>query len=155
MRKNLLQMALVALSLTAATAVRAADVVVVSTPPSSSAVALRDVVSIKFASGKVTVSTRQGSVQETALTDATTIKFGSTATGITQTAAADGIRILYSQGWLSAEGASQAHAAIYSLSGQQMAAYSAWDGTPVSTAQLPSGVYVFKVNNKTLKFVKK
>ena len=31
----------------------------------------------------------------------------------------------------------------------------AWDGTPVSTDALSSGVYILKVNNKSIKFVKK
>ncbi len=30
-----------------------------------------------------------------------------------------------------------------------------WDGTPVETSTLPKGVYIFKVNNNTFKFIKK
>ena len=48
-----------------------------------------------------------------------------------------------------------ANAAIYNIQGQRAMSLKAWDGTPVSTDALSSGVYILKVNNKSIKFVKK
>ena len=78
-------------------------------------------------------------------------------TSVTQVVGeAEGLQVMYQGGFVSATGlTSPAHAAIYNISGQRAMSLKAWDGTPVSTDALSSGVYILKVNNKSIKFVKK
>ena len=44
---------------------------------------------------------------------------------------------------------------VYDLSGALRLKVSAWNGTPIGVANLPQGVYILKINNSTIKFIKK
>lgn len=116
--------------------------------------------------GKLTFSESQLSVYDVAtpqtqtygLANVRTITFKNVATGIyntTQMAAGD-FRLAYANESLAAVGlASAAHARLYTANGVKAMDIKSWDGTPISVHTLPAGVYIFKVNNKTIKFVKK
>lgn len=73
-------------------------------------------------------------------------------TGIT-----DEMKLYYNGEHLYAKGieGNTVHASIYGIDGKIMETIAYWDGTPISTASLPQGIYVFKANNNTLKFIKK
>lgn len=43
---------------------------------------------------------------------------------------------------------------IYNLSGEKVLGYDNWKGETVDISALPQGIYVFKINNTTLKFRK-
>ena len=44
--------------------------------------------------------------------------------------------------------------AVYSLAGEKLLGYDSWKGEAVDISALPAGIYVFKINNNTLKFRK-
>lgn len=44
--------------------------------------------------------------------------------------------------------------AVFNLAGEKVLDNKAWKGEPVDISALPQGVYVFKINNTTLKFRK-
>jgi hypothetical protein len=47
-----------------------------------------------------------------------------------------------------------ANAAIFSVNGQQMTSLRAWNGAPVSIANLPKGVYILNIKNQSFKFIR-
>lgn len=119
---------------------------------------LSDMMTLKFVGGALQVKTAP--TADPILIDLgslNTLKFvdhGTTA--IAQTKVSNHqISLSYEAGQLSAQGLTQADAALYNLGGQLMMRLGAWDGSAVSIASLPAGVYVFKVNNQTFKIVKK
>ncbi len=70
---------------------------------------------------------------------------------------ASALKLVYSGGLLGATGLAPgacAKAAVYDISGRTVITAAHWDGTPISVASLPAGVYVFKVNSQTIKFTK-
>ncbi len=92
------------------------------------------------------------------LTDLVCIKFVSKTDAIDNITGNDNqnIRFAYDGNMLSASGISEtASASIFSADGRKMMGTEHWDGTPVETSTLPKGVYIFKVNNNTFKFIKK
>ena len=44
--------------------------------------------------------------------------------------------------------------AVYNLAGEKVMGIDSWKGTAVDVSALPKGVYIFKINNTTLKFRK-
>lgn len=112
---------------------------------------------ICFKDGKMVVTFGDKSTRELAFTNSTVLYFEGEPTSVTQVVGgAEGLQVMYQGGFVSATGlTSPAHAAIYNISGQRAMSLKAWDGTPVSTDALSSGVYILKVNNKSIKFVKK
>ena len=68
----------------------------------------------------------------------------------------EGIEIFYNQDLLSVKGLSGiARAVIYGIDGSVLYDNHKWNGSSISTAYLPKGVYVFIVNNQSFKFVKR
>ena len=63
---------------------------------------------------------------------------------------ADGITVPYAYG----EVRNTARAAVYSISGTAVMSIDKWDGTPIPTDGLAGGVYIFNVDNNTIKFTK-
>ena len=112
---------------------------------------------ICFKDGKMEVRFADKTTRELALTNSTVLYFEGEPTSVTKVVGGDeGLQVMYADGFVSANGlTSPAHAAIYNISGQRAMSLKAWDGTPVSTDALSSGVYILKVNNKSIKFVKK
>ena len=118
---------------------------------------LGSVGSLKFADGNLLVYAN-GAEQPAvfAIADLTNIKFGEDETTSIAAVKKDGKASLrYADGQLSMAGANAANAALYSVSGQCVLSVSGWDGSPISTSSLQSGMYIFKVDNQTIKFIKR
>ena len=118
---------------------------------------LSDVKSIGFADGNMVVTLADETTKTLGLTTTTVLQFEGDVTAIAPVVGgADGIEVKYVGGLVSATGlAEPADAAVYNVSGQKVLNLRAWDGSPVSTAELGCGVYILKVNNKSIKFVKR
>lgn len=118
---------------------------------------LSDVKSIGFADGNMVVTFANETTKTVGLTTTTVLQFEGEATAIAPVVGgADGFEVKCVGGFVSATGLdAPADAAIYNVSGQRVMNFRAWDGSPVSTAELGCGVYIFKVNNKSIKFVKR
>lgn len=86
------------------------------------------------------------------------IKFKGISTGIGAVSTTEGgLKPYYRNGQLGVDGwkaGEKAYAAVYSVDGMTVVSVDHWDGTPFSTGSLAEGVYIFKVNNHTIKFVK-
>ena len=150
----------VVLALLAAGEVRADNKFIVSDTSSSKqllSLSLSDVKSISFAEGDMVVTLADETTKTVGLTTTTMLQFEGDATAIAPVASgADGLEVKYVGGFVSATGlTAPADAAVYSVSGQKVMSVHAWDGSPVSTAELGCGVYIMKVNNKSIKFVKR
>lgn len=87
--------------------------------------------------------------------DLRSIKFNLT-TGINATQGETGqMKVMISNDMLSVSGISgTANAAIFSVNGQQMTSLRAWNGAPVSIANLPKGVYILNIKNQSFKFIR-
>lgn len=89
------------------------------------------------------------------LANVLSIKFKNTATGIGTIAEDSSLRLRYNGSQLTAEGLSgNQRVAIYAAGGQQVFGKAQWDGTPISTDSLPKGVYVFRVGDQSIKFIR-
>lgn len=90
--------------------------------------------------------------------DVQNITFGDgNASGIADaTVGKEALRPVYSDGVLAASGLAgrTADVAVYDVSGRKLFSAADWDGAPISVAALPKGIYIFKVNNQTIKFTK-
>lgn len=118
---------------------------------------LSDVKSIGFADGNMVVTLADETTKTVGLTTTTVLQFEGEATAIAPVVGGtDGLDVKYAGGFVSATGlAALADAAVYNVSGQKVMNLRAWDGSPISTAELGCGVYILKVNNKSVKFVKR
>ena len=120
--------------------------------------ALSDIGKITFGDSGFTVFTSDGGAAPFVFDAVRNIRFSELAAGI-GTADADGnaARPYYRDGCLGIDGmaaGSRAKAAIYGMDGTTVAVIDNWDGTPIPTAGLTAGVYIFNVNNNSIKFVK-
>ena len=86
------------------------------------------------------------------------IKFAGLSTGIgTVTSEENSLKPYYSNGCLGIAGWPQerkARAAVYSIDGTTVITVNNWDGTPIPVSGLTRGIYIFKVDNNNLKFIK-
>lgn len=96
-----------------------------------------------------------------AYADVQSIKFSGEATAISGPTAGgddgDALRLYCRGTMLHAEGLAEgttARAAVYDVSGRTVEERGAWNGEPINVGRLPKGVYIFKVNNKTIKFTR-
>lgn len=48
-----------------------------------------------------------------------------------------------------------AQLSVYSIAGREVVRVNAWKGEDIDVSQLPSGIYILRINQTTLKFVKK
>lgn len=65
------------------------------------------------------------------------------------------LTLRHSNHQLTAEGLDgTANAAVYTVNGQQVMSLNVWNGQAVSTEQLAKGVYVLRVGNQSIKFVR-
>lgn len=108
-----------------------------------------------FSEGSVLAKTKKQSL--TWLMDnVRSIKFQNLITGI-DAIAGEGSRLTlrHSNRQLTAEGLNgTANAAVYTVNGQQVMSLTGWNGQAVSTEQLAKGVYVLRVGNESIKFVR-
>ncbi len=120
---------------------------------------LADVSKFYFNDGAMNVVTLPaGTSTAVKLSDLLNIKFVPNPTAIDNITGNgnQGVKFAYDGHLLSVSGMTDAaSAAIYSADGRKMMGAEHWDGTPVETSSLPKGVYIFKVNNNTFKFIKK
>lgn len=134
----------------------ATDVLIVSDASTAAEFNLANVKTLKFTDESMQVfSANMESPATFALTDKLVIKFGE-ATGVATLTAGSSTdaKPVYKDGMLTMEGNGRANAALYSTTGQCVRRIANWDGRPVSTEGLAAGVYIFKVNNQSIKFVK-
>ena len=86
------------------------------------------------------------------------IKFAGLSTGIgTVTSEENSLKPYYSNGCLGIAGWPQerkARAAVYGIDGTTVITVNNWDGTPIPVSGLTRGIYIFKVDNNNLKFIK-
>ncbi len=146
-----------ALPLLAMSYARADSQLIVSGTTGVQKFSLGSVGSLKFADSKLLVYAN-GAEQPTAfaIANLSSIKFGQDTPSSIAAAKKDGKASLrYANGQLSMAGANVSNAALYTVSGQCVLNIGAWDGSPVSTSSLQSGMYIFKADNQTIKFIKR
>lgn len=119
--------------------------------------ALSTVSRICFKDGKMTVTFADKSTRDVAFTTSTKLLFEGEPTGVAEVVGgAESLQLKYDGDFVAATGlAAPANAVVYNVSGQCAQTIRSWDGSPVSVAALSSGVYILKVNNKSIKFVRK
>lgn len=122
-------------------------------------VTLGDVRNIKFAANDFTLDLSGVQAKTFAFADVKSIKFKYVETGIdaADTSGAGLSGLYFRDGWLGAESVKDGQtstAAVYDVSGRAVIPERNWDGSPISVTGLPDGVYVFKVDNQTIKFAK-
>lgn len=123
-------------------------------------ISLENIRKITFSDDGFTIDGTGGDAAGTyTFTDVQSLKFDALTTGIChpQATAGSDLRLYSRDGSLCADGLADdrtVQATLYTVSGRHVLSYSNWDGSPIQTATLPHGVYIFKVNNKTYKFTK-
>lgn len=156
MKKKIVLMAMT-LSLMAVAHARADSYLVVGGKPDARAFSLGDVRSLKFDNGSLLVFSNGSAEAVTfGLSNLTSLKFSDKApTSIAHATATGKGALQFANGQLTMEGANGVEAALYNVSGQRVMAIHGWDGSAVGTSSLQSGVYIFKADNQTIKFVKR
>lgn len=122
-------------------------------------VALDGIAKITFDEESLVIHEKEDRTSSFAFTDVRSIKFANLSTGIgmTDTDATDGMRLYYRDGHVGAENrpaGAVGTAVICDISGRAVLTVRRWDGRPVSVTGLDKGVYIFKVNNKAIKFTR-
>lgn len=118
-----------------------------------------DVKSFTFDGDNLKVNTQDDKADTYALADIVDINFD-TATGIDNLQIAGGKLALSVQPGsdiinISGYDAKERYTvSVYSLAGDKVLGIDNWKGDAVSVASLPKGVYIFKINNTTVKFRK-
>lgn len=102
-----------------------------------------------------TLSTEGQKTLSWMLANVLSIRFRNTTDGIGAVKEGSALKLLFDGSTLRAEGLkSGQRAAIYAVGGQQVLSMPSWDGSPISTESLPKGVYVFRVGNQSIKFIR-
>lgn len=142
-----------ALALLPSLGIQAADELTVTSQSTTSSFSLSSIQKLTFADGNLQVVT----ADETAsvpLTLGTLLTF-TTSTGINQAVAkGQAGKLRYDGHQITLEGTANADAMLFNAAGQCLRRVARWNGSPISTEGLPSGLYIFKVNNQSVKFVK-
>lgn len=143
-----------ALALLPTIGIQATDELTVTNQSTTSSFSLENVKKLTFADGNLQVVT----YDETSafpLSLNTKITFTNSTTGIGKAVATGNAgKIHYDGQQLSYDGLTDGDAMLFNASGQCLRRVARWNGTPISTEGLPSGLYIFKVNNQSVKFVK-
>lgn len=157
MKKKFITMCLMMLALVA----KADDVTLVvsfTNGSSQQKFALSDIGKLAFDENGFSIIGTDGTASPFIYDQVRSIKFKEITTGIgTVDAGVSGQKPYYRNGELGVDGwksGEKAYAAVYSADGMMVVSVDHWDGTPLSTNSLAEGVYIFKVNNHTIKFVK-
>lgn len=136
---------------------RAADYLIVDNASAKTEFNLSTVKSLTFTDGNLSVATLDGkSATSFPLSNKLVLKFSDVSTGIATlpTGRGDNTKLVYQNGYLSMDGITRAQAMLFNTAGQCVRKIVNWDGSAVGTDNLPTGVYIFKVNQQTIKFVK-
>lgn len=133
-------------------------IVNLTTSTSPETFTLTDIGKITFSESGLTVYTADGITVPYAYGEVRNMKFSDIPTGIGSVTADDnGLKAYYRNGRLGVDGwkaGTTARAAVYSISGTAVMSIDKWDGTPIPTDGLAGGVYIFNVDNNTIKFTK-
>lgn len=117
-----------------------------------------DIGKLAFDENSFSIIAKDGTVSPFNFEQVRSIKFADITTGIgTIDATTNGLKPYYRNGYLGIDGwqgGEKAQATVYNVSGMTVVRMNNWDGTPIPTDNLASGVYIFNVNNNTIKFVK-
>ena len=120
--------------------------------------ALSDIGKLTFDGSGFSVVEANGTASPFIYVQVSSIKFANFSSGIGTIEATTGsMKPFYRNNQLGVDGwqaGDTAKAVIYNVGGMMVASIDNWDGTPISTTNLADGVYIFKVNNNTIKFVK-
>lgn len=147
-------LATLALACMTALSANAADKLLVSNAGTTSEFSLAEVSTLTFADGNLNVFST-GETSKFTLTENLVIKFASTS-GVENVIGRENAAILaYREGMLVLDGSIVlVNAQIFNVAGSCLRIYENWDGSPISTDELPNGVYIAKAGQQTLKFVK-
>lgn len=154
--KKIFSLSVMALLAVAATA--QVKMVVVQSDGGSEEFDLATTQKLTFADSYLNVSNTLVAAQPFSLANVRLIKFTNAATAIetVSRSSADRLSFAYANGTISVNGLSKpTNATLYTIGGQQVSNQSSWDGSPLSVATLPQGVYILKVGQTAYKFVKK
>lgn len=120
--------------------------------------ALSDIGKLAFDESGFSIFEANGTVSPFTYAQVSSIKFAYISTGIGAIeATTGGMKPYYRNNQLGVDGwqaGNTAKATIYNVGGMMVTSIDNWDGTPISTSNLANGIYIFKVNNNTIKFVK-
>lgn len=159
MRKRLTLSATALLALAIGSADAQTNLVVTQSDGTTKQFALEKVRKLTFAESLLGVYDFQSAQAETfGLANVKTIWFVDATTGISAPTVQQpgSFRLSYADGFITATGlANGANAALYTTGGQKVMDIGQWDGSPLSVSALQGGVYILKVDNNTIKFVKR
>lgn len=137
------------------------DKVHVVTKTADNAFATDEVQRIDFAGDALNVVSTDGTSTTYAFDEVVKITFEDESTAIQAVTAPQKARLTFTiandgstltvNGW---DTAAQTSLQLYSVSGANVATQPGWNGQTVDISQLPHGVYVLKVGNRTAKFRK-
>lgn len=119
---------------------------------------LESVVKLSFEGDDIVIYTSEGQTGSFALTDVMSIKFDDLTSGIGNAETGkEGFTLYCRDGFIGADcwpDGAEAFAAVYDISGREVVSLGKWTGQPVSVANLSRGIYIFKVNDSTIKFTR-
>ncbi|MGN0225468.1 MAG: T9SS type A sorting domain-containing protein [Prevotella sp.] len=117
---------------------------------------IADIRKVSFGSGQMTITSNNGNVSSIAMNSVMSLKFTDDANFIS--ALKDGKSTIapYCNGeWMGVNGLNgEAKAIVCDTAGRIVMSLDRWNGSPVSIATLPKGVYILKVNDSSIKFTK-
>ncbi len=119
---------------------------------------LEKVQKLSFNEGNVSIFLKPASLFfESSIKDVQSIKFINENLGVEDTFADvnNSLGLYYANDALAAKNAVEGcNATVYDLTGRTLLNVPSWDGSALDVSSLSKGVYIFKVNNETLKFQK-
>lgn len=122
-------------------------------------VALADISKITFENETFVIHDVDKRTSPFAYSSVKSIKFANLLTDIClpQAENSDGVNLFFRDGCVGADGLTPGvacEAQICDISGRIVVADRRWNGQPISVENLAKGVYIFKVNNKAIKFTR-
>lgn len=143
-----------ALACMTALSANAADKLIVSNAGTTTEYSLAEVSTLTFADGNLNVFWT-GEASKFTLSENLVIKFASTSGVDNVFGSEEAAKLAYREGMLVLDGSPVlVNAQIFNAAGSCLRSYENWDGSPISTDDLPNGVYIAKAGQHTLKFVK-
>lgn len=159
-KKRVMTFLMLATGFASAAHAQSASKVIVKTATGDKTFNVADMKGFKFNDDGIAVVKKDGSQGELFEFDKiTSIEFD-VVDGIGRTQLPDGNLIVHSpagSGLIYIDGYKQGEkytTALYTIDGKLISKNDKWAGTPVDVSGLPDGIYLFKINNTTLKFKK-
>lgn len=157
-KKTIAAVALMTLAGATAQAQSQAEMVVTKLNGEQHKFELSDMRKFDFGDGAMSIVSLTKPVATVSLSSLRSIKFVGIADAI-GSIIGDGsqrVRFTFDGNKLSATGVDRnASAAVFTTDGRKIMGAGHWDGTSFDVSGLPKGMYIFKVNNNTFKFIKK